>query len=63
MIVRDKLPYTVPAILQSVSFSLEGDLLEGSVVDKLNKGGVYTEHQEVEEKSFDNSAEYNFKWE
>lgn len=41
---------------------LERAFLGGSVVDNLNKAGVYTKAQDVEEINYE-SGDFNFKWE
>lgn len=52
-----------PLIVQEMDVFLERSLLNESVVDKMNEGGIVTKPQEVTNENFDNGGEYNFKWE
>jgi len=54
--------YTPPRVIQETEVSLERNLLNGSVVENFNLGGVYTTSQEVEQVDFE-TDEFNFKWE
>lgn len=54
--------YISPIVLQEVELCIEFDLLTKSVVDQMNKAGVYTTPQEVEHEDF-STGTMNFKWE
>ena len=58
-----KTQYRSPVVLQETAILLEQAFLAGSVVDKMNEGGVVTKTQDVTNQDFDNGSEYNFKWE
>ena len=61
---KEKLIYSSPKLVQVGCVLLERSFLVGSVVDKMNQGGIQTVEQDVERKNFDSAGEeYNFKWE
>ena len=58
-----KSKYISPAIVRSVAIETDTEILAGSVVDKLNEGGVDTTPQAVESTNFDNGESFNHVWE
>ena len=56
--MKRKQKFETPAVLQAVDLSLEGRLLQNSVVDNLT---VKTTGQEVKEWDFDES-QFNHEW-
>ncbi len=62
MFSKHRQRYTSPCVLQETEVMLERAFLGGSVVDNLNKAGVYTKAQDVEEINYE-SGDFNFKWE
>ena len=54
--------YHKPIVLKTVTVCQEKSFLAGSVVDQMNKGGIYTTPQKVEHEDF-STGEMNFKWE
>lgn len=57
-----KQPYAPPCVLSTVSVLLEEQLM-ASIVEAFNDGGIYTTPLLIEEKDFDISEDFNFKWE
>lgn len=54
--------YTPPRVLQETEVLLERNLLNASVVESLNAGGVYTVEQEVVTDDLE-TGDFNFRWE